>query len=598
MVRLKLLAAAFAVVSCSGLASAQVQAGWQAVRNYTIPAGVRFDAAGGVWTLDLEPRGVQPASAVVRRYTSSGTLSWSSTPTPVTSTTDFASAFAVDPAGQFATFAQRDFFGSLIVRVDGNGVPVWQNSTWGLNNVAYQYMVRELPTDGAGNTFVVCATSGGATSVDPVVLSFASDGSLNWSKRFDAGSSLVDVPADACADRAGGVYVVGAWNAPGLATLEQGQMGLSRVDSNGNVSWTRTVSGAGGGGRALCVATDSAGNALVGGTSASRTEAWLFKYDPAGNQLWTRSYSIGIAESYQDLRVDAAGSVYVTGVESLGTGAGDTLTAKYDAAGTLQWRHVWSSGAGGDDSAQRIEVDVAGRATVFGLRSSAGQSVFALRYERDGTPRWRTEQSLLISSVFTSAAVDADGRAVFTSYASQGPVWIPNAWIQELRDQSVAFCFGDGSSGACPCGNTSPSGASAGCANSAGTGARVEDLGVASVSVDTLSLRVRGTTPSGTCVVVQASASVAPVAFGDGYRCVGGQLRRLFVRNASGGALQVPGVGDPTLSQRSAAEGDVLQAGSTRTYQVFYRDSDPLYCPSPSGNTFNMSNGLRATWAP
>ena len=68
-------------------------------------------------------------------------------------------------------------------------------------------------------------------------------------------------------------------------------------------------------------------------------------------------------------------------------------------------------------------------------------------------------------------------------------------------------------------------------------------------------------------------------------RCVGGQLKRLGLKIASGGIASYPGVGDPSISARSAALGDGIAPGSQRFYQVYYRDSDPNFCPAPQGNT-------------
>ena len=41
---------------------------------------------------------------------------------------------------------------------------------------------------------------------------------------------------------------------------------------------------------------------------------------------------------------------------------------------------------------------------------------------------------------------------------------------------------------------------------------------------------------------------------------------------------------------------NVIPAEATRFYQVFYRDPEPNFCPSPPGGTFNVSNGLRVVW--
>jgi len=56
--------------------------------------------------------------------------------------------------------------------------------------------------------------------------------------------------------------------------------------------------------------------------------------------------------------------------------------------------------------------------------------------------------------------------------------------------------------------------------------------------------------------------------------------------------------GDPTVSARSAALGDVLTLGAVRYYQTYYRDPAPLFCPSPAGNAWNISSGLSVAWGP
>jgi len=75
-------------------------------------------------------------------------------------------------------------------------------------------------------------------------------------------------------------------------------------------------------------------------------------------------------------------------------------------------------------------------------------------------------------------------------------------------------------------------------------------------------------------------------------------LKRLFAKSASGGSITVPnfGAGDPTVSARSAAKGDVIQAGQSRWYLVFYRDPIVLGgCPASS--TFNATQTGRVDWS-
>jgi Tol biopolymer transport system component len=168
-----------------------------------------------------------------------------------------------------------------------------------------------------------------------------------------------------------------------------------------------------------------------------------------------------------------------------------------------------------------------------------------------------------------------------------------------VRDRGAAssftsFCFGDGSVVPCPCGNNG--GAGRGCQNSASTGgAQLVASGTPSLSADTLLLTSSGGLPSSFGIPLQGSTAVAHTAFGDGLRCAGGTLVRLYVKAAVGGVITAPQGGDPTISARSAALGDTIPLGATRIYQVYYRDPDPTLCPLLN-QTFNASQAVAVAW--
>jgi len=164
----------------------------------------------------------------------------------------------------------------------------------------------------------------------------------------------------------------------------------------------------------------------------------------------------------------------------------------------------------------------------------------------------------------------------------------------------TSFCFpGQGGVIACPCGN--PPGASGrGCENSAGTGGAVlSAYGIPSLAADTLHLHVEGEKPTALSIFLQGPLTIAPgTPFGQGVRCVGGALRRLYTRNASGGVVDAGGCGgDPTVSARSAALGDPISAGQVRGYATYYRDPIVLGgCPATS--TFNTTQSISVSWVP
>lgn len=157
------------------------------------------------------------------------------------------------------------------------------------------------------------------------------------------------------------------------------------------------------------------------------------------------------------------------------------------------------------------------------------------------------------------------------------------------------FCFGDGTSTACPCGNSGTVGH--GCQNSMATGGSLlTGTGDPSLSADTLHFTATGELPSALSIVLQGNTPIGPALFGDGLRCAGGTLKRLYVKSASGGVVNAPQGADLSVSARSAALGDPIGGGTFRFYQVYYRDSNASFCPDPPGGTFNVSNGLTVAW--
>ena len=152
----------------------------------------------------------------------------------------------------------------------------------------------------------------------------------------------------------------------------------------------------------------------------------------------------------------------------------------------------------------------------------------------------------------------------------------------------TAYCFGDGSGTACPCGNAGAAGR--GCANSLNaSGARLVATGTASLSGDTIVLSGSGMSNSSVLYfqgTTEQNAGLGAV-FGDGLRCAGGSILRLGTKTNVAGASTYPVGADPSVSVRG-----LIVAPGVRTYQVWYRNA-AAFCTS---DTFNLSNGLSITW--
>ncbi len=170
-----------------------------------------------------------------------------------------------------------------------------------------------------------------------------------------------------------------------------------------------------------------------------------------------------------------------------------------------------------------------------------------------------------------------------------------DVFVRAAAAPPVAFCFGDGTEAiGCPCSNVGAAGR--GCENSAATGGAL--LGAeGTTQPDTLVLNVTGELPHALSLFLESrEVTDAALFLGDGLRCLGGPPKRLYAHRATAGSVSAPADGELAISARSAELGDVIAPGTTRFYQVYYRDPAPGFCPAPLGNTINTSNALRVYW--
>jgi hypothetical protein len=169
----------------------------------------------------------------------------------------------------------------------------------------------------------------------------------------------------------------------------------------------------------------------------------------------------------------------------------------------------------------------------------------------------------------------------------------PGVWLLQAQCDAKGtistFCFGDGSGAACPCNNSGLPGR--GCDNSdAGvTGGLLSVLsGTASISANNLRLTETGHHLSSLAVMFQGTVLSGQLSYGDGLRCVGNPLRRIYILSASSSVINTP------VSPSVAAAGLITVPGTIKGYYLAYRD--PVnFCTS---NTFNASNSLKIVWAP
>jgi Tol biopolymer transport system component len=190
-------------------------------------------------------------------------------------------------------------------------------------------------------------------------------------------------------------------------------------------------------------------------------------------------------------------------------------------------------------------------------------------------------------------ALSGDGSVIaFASRSGFDPFdagHFEDVFVRDGVPRASAYCFGDGSGAACPCGNEARPFSGRGCRNSLGDGARLFAHGTPSAGADTLVLVATGM-PNATAVFVQGMLvenDGAGRALHDGLLCVSGTLVRLRAKPVALGTAFFPAAGEPAIS----ALGGALP-GHTRNYQVFYRNAAAFCSPG----TANSTNAVQLTW--
>lgn len=279
-------------------------------------------------------------------------------------------------------------------------------------------------------------------------------------------------------------------------------------------------------------------------TFASVPDGRVIHLDPQGNVL----FSFDVPYDAADVAVAPDGTLWVIGWESeVGHYHQDgTVIAQWLATIDSSLKTTWS-----------LAVDDAGTVWISGHYDS------------------KVRQYDSLGGVLSEFDTTAAGNSAF-GFMMPGSGWI------------TRYCFGDGSSTTCPCANNAT--AEEGCANSQGNGAVLNGVGSPDALADNLNFDAWGLTPSQPVLLFSADNEVTSAQpaflFGDGFRCAGGNLKRLGVRtsSATGEAHWGPGL--------LAAGG--WGPGDTRRFQAWYRD--PV--GSPCGSAFNLSNGVEVNFLP
>jgi len=312
------------------------------------------------------------STAYLRKYDSAGTPIWTQQVGPL-DVSAYVVAVAADGLGN--SYIAGETAGSIAApnaglsdyflrKYDSAGAVVWTRQDGSLGYDSPQ----DAAVDSLGNlyltgytTYELAGPGSSLGSYDAFLIKYDALGNKLWTRQF--GSSGTDLARGIALDGLGNVYVGGSTDGTFAAPYGggSGDAFLAKYDQNGNPIWKRQVN-APSRDEARDVAADALGNVyLVGFTdgspgapNAGGEDVVVYRYDAAGNPVWTRQ----IGTSSQDIAfgatTDGTGSVYISGLTAgnlaaTNTGSHDAFALKYRANGTLDWTYqVGTSSHEGD----------------------------------------------------------------------------------------------------------------------------------------------------------------------------------------------------------------------------------------------------------
>ncbi len=262
----------------------------------------------------------------------------------------YMAGFTFDTAGVASGGFQNTYGGNedaFLVKFDANGNRLWATYYGG----AGQEAANSVTIDAVGNVYLagqtnssdsnVIASSGGFQTTygagiifnsNAFLVKFDANGNRIWATYY-GGAGRTEAMSVAT-DATGNVYIGGTTISTdsiasgGFQDTLRGNADafLVKFDSNGNRIWATYYGGVGSDG-SNSIATDATGNVYIGGTTTStnsiasagfqdtlkgNNDAFLVKFDGAGNRLWATYYGDKNTNGWS-VGTDAVGNVFLAG---------------------------------------------------------------------------------------------------------------------------------------------------------------------------------------------------------------------------------------------------------------------------------------------
>jgi hypothetical protein len=316
----------------------------------------------------------------VVKLDSSGNVLW--TKTIGGSSLDIANSIIQSSDGGYVVAGRTWSFGAghsdmFVVKLDSSGNVQWTKTIGGSS---WDYANSIIQSSDGGYVIAGGTGSFGAGYDDIYVVKLDSSGNVMWTKTI--GGSNYDVAYSIIQSSDGGYIVAGYTGSFGAGYAD---IYVVKLDSSGNVLWTKTIGGSSRDEASSIIQSSDGGYVVAGWTSsfgAGGYDFYVVKLDSSGNVLWTKT--IGGSDNdfaYSIIQSSDGGYVVAGRTESFGAGYVDIYVVKLDSSGNV----LWTKTIGGSswDEASSIIQSSDGGYVVAGWTSRYG-GIYVVKTDSNG----------------------------------------------------------------------------------------------------------------------------------------------------------------------------------------------------------------------
>jgi hypothetical protein len=282
----------------------------------------------------------------------------------------------------------------------------------------------------------VAGVAGVGTSQSGQLIKLAdtgTDAATTFNQKIQGKTGVTDVKATTT-DVNGNVYVVGSVTGDLGEGIVQGKQDayLRKYDAAGQLVWSRLL-GSSDRATGLALATDASGNVAITGKVTDRLtstaigggdDTFVTKYDSTGREVFTRQIAPVLDDQANAVTFGADGSLYIAGQTNSSMAAGITQAGGSDAylmklTSTGGLDYVRQFGTAGADRATSVAVDGDGNVILGTMEDGQGKVRKLLSTDGTSAPVWEMDLGSLGQGNLASIAVE--NGAVYVAGTTDNP---------------------------------------------------------------------------------------------------------------------------------------------------------------------------------